>query len=130
VTSRALFLRNVVVVVGAFYTCGQVLAGLWILALQITGSVPIDPILPFGTALLAGLVCGYLLESTKQAAWSAAAGVFVAICTWSSMHWYVKPPLMEVLRYGARAVSAGVVTGITCWIVWRRRLHRNSAGVA
>ena len=129
-TPRALFLRNVISIVGAYYTFALLWTVVWIVVLQISGSVPVEPILHFGTALLTGLACGYFLESKSAIAWSVGAGIFVATCVWSTMHWYVKPPQMEVFWHGAESAGAGVVAGMSCWIAWRRRLTRSSVADA
>ena len=119
--SRWVLLRNVLVLIGTFYASGMVFAGIWILALQITGSTPLHILLPLATALLTGVLCGYLLESRRPVAWAVVVGAFVALSTWSSVRWYIKPTLTELLPHGAESLGAGLLAGVSCWVFWRRR---------
>ena len=77
------------------------------------------------TALVTGLLCGYLLKSSKHIAWSVGTGALVALASWSTARWYEMPPISELLSHGAQAAVAGAAAGLTCWFWWRRRRTRD-----
>lgn len=132
---RLLVLRNTLVLVGAYYVSAWVLIPLWIpLTKLVEGRVypagsqllfwaEIFNMIPAAcSAVLAGVVTGYFVETARPVTWAVVAGVFVGLCTWSSHHWYVAPTSSDLLKQGSEAAAVGTFAFMSCWMVQRRRL--------
>ena len=130
---RAAAVRNVLVVVGAYYVSAWIVVPFWIPIAKLTEGRVYSPgpqelamdlfhFLPIAaTAILAGATTGLLFESDRPLRWAAFAAVFVGLMAWSATRWYVKPAASDLAIQGLRAVAASVLTFLACRFSARRR---------
>ncbi len=130
---KQLWLRNALVMIGAYYLASWLIIPFWLLISKLTegrtyqggwqtlvmhalNTIPVA----LGAAL-AGVAAGFCLETARPLAWAAGVGVFVGVCTWSATRWYVTPTLMDLLPQLAKALVAAGVAFAMCWAIERRR---------
>jgi hypothetical protein len=134
-----LWLRNVLIMVGAYYLAAWVLIPVWIPIANLNGGHVyqgsgivllelVDDIPLLVGAALAGTMAGYFLETSRPLGWAAGVGIFIGLLNWSSVHWHIKPSFADLLRQGIRAVVVGGVACVMCWLVQRRRRSVPGAG--
>ena len=134
---RLLWLRNALVMIGAYYLSSWLIVPLWVLISKLnegrvyqggqTAMMHAFDIIPVAAgAALAGVIAGMFLETAKPLAWAAGVGAFVGACTWSSTRWYVTPTLKDLLPQIVGAMVAAGVAFVTCRAIERRR----AAGVS
>ena len=128
--SGLIALRNVVVILGAFFVSGLVQVLVFIVSVKVSGSPPVDPALDVGSALLTGLICGLLLVGEKRVVWSSIAGGLVGSLTWSATRRYPAPPVATLVAHGAVSFGAGIVAAIACAFIWSRRSRGGSRAAA
>ena len=127
-------LRNVLVIVGAYYLAAWIVMPLWWPVMRMTEgrvfhegspelrlSEAIHAIPILVGAILAGAAAGYFLVGSNRALWLGVVGLFLAACVWSSARWYVRPSTSEMLWQGAKAVISGSLAALAAFAVWNRR---------
>ena len=133
-------LRNVLIVVGAYYVAAWVVMPLWWPIMRMTEgrvfpegspelglSEAIHAIPILVTAVLAGAAAGYFLVGSNRALWLTVVGLFLAVCVWSSARWYVRPSTSAMLWQGAKAVISGSLAALAAFAVWNRRAKVEAA---
>jgi hypothetical protein len=138
---RLLGLRNVILIVGAYYLAAWVMVPLWIPISRLAEGRVYHPgwesfwmdvfnMVPIALgSMLAGVTVGYFMETARPLVWAFAAGVFVGLCTWSSTHWHINPEASDLFAQGVRALVAAAIAFAACWFIERRRqsLARSNA---
>ena len=92
---RLVGVRNSLVIVGAYYVSSWILVpfgSLWLACLRErvylpgeAGLVEARNLIPVViSAVLAGVACGWFIETKRLLVWALACGVFVGVCKWSS----------------------------------------------
>lgn len=129
---RLVGVRNSLVIVGAYYVSSWILVPIWIPVARLfekrvylpgeAGLVEARNLIPVViSAVLAGVACGWFIETKRLLVWALACGVFVGVCKWSSGYWYRPPSGAELIQKGVAACVVGVLACAACWVVGKRR---------